>query len=117
MSAIQHLTGFAAGETVRFSILARTPGGAVLPTPGTAVVTVTIGATQDGDAIVTGSTTGGQVVLSDTDTARFDVTFTPAALAALGEGVAYWYNVWTTQGGVVTRQAYGRFTLKRSIAP
>lgn len=112
-----HLTGFAHGETVQFSILARTPGGDPISSPASATVTLTIGATQDGAAIVTAGTATGEIVLGDAATARFDVTLSPAALADLSEGTIYWHNIWTTQGSVKRRQAYGRFVLKRSIAP
>lgn len=117
MPAPFNLNGFAHGETVQFSVRARRPGGAVLTTPGTATVILTIGATVEGEPIVQFSTGTGHIVLADAGTAEFDVTLQPADLAEIAEGTAYWYNIWTIQGAEKRKQAYGRFVLKRSILP
>lgn len=112
-----HITQFAHRETVQFSILAKTAGGAAISNPATALVQMVIAAAGDGTAIVTASTATGEIVLGDEATARFDVTMSPAFLTLLAAQTAYHYNIWLTQGGVPRRVAYGTFILKRSIAP
>lgn len=102
------------GEYVEIDFFAKNRDGTVLTSPASQVVTMTIGETASGDPLLTFTTTGGKIVLTDAPTAKFTIGLLEADLTTLIEGRTYFYNIWvgTSQP---TLQAKGRFVLQNSI--
>ena len=123
MASDLNLSDFVYGDTIVFSVLAKTPGETAadrssLPSPGSAVMSVYI-STFDGSAsTLTFTSAGSEIALGDTDTARFDVAIPPASYTdTLREGRVYRYQIVTVEAsGRTLTQRQGALSFRRSIA-
>lgn len=118
---LEHISEFAFGETVQFSILAKNRGETAaertaLSSPATQTVRLRISRTPRGDALLTFTTGGSGIVLGDAATARFDVTLAPDDYTdTLKEGRLYFWEAESeSAGGVIINQKRGTLTFLRS---
>lgn len=110
------ITSFHHGETVRFSINAKSRDGSIISNAANQTLTFLIGATPGGDPIIEANSSP-QVVLVDAADGTYLVAVPASSYAAqLSEDTLYHYMITTTAPGeepIVQR--YGKFQFKPSI--
>lgn len=120
MATEASITEYHKGEYVRILFYAKNRAGEVLPNPSQHTVTMTVGESPEGSALLTLSTTNGKITLNNEATAEFIINIYEADQTNLVEGRSYYYNIWTWSDATPTvqsLQAKGDLILKSSIEP
>lgn len=110
----KHITEFYKGEPVTIRLFARDPGGAaVIASPASQVIKVTVGETKRGSAKLT--FTSNYTLVSAT-TGEFLITLAASDVSSLTEGETYFYNIWSQLNSEDPRlQKWGKLILGPSI--
>jgi len=114
MGTIANLMYFYAGETVRFTVLAKNRDGTVLTTPGSATMTVRISNKASEDSLYEFTTTP-EVTLTTSLTGLFTIVLPAATIPLCLEGQTYRFDIFTTLSGDVLHQAGGTFQYQGSV--
>jgi len=118
MATETNITEFYKGEYLQITFFAKDRNGAVIETPASQIITLTISDTPEGIPTHTFGTATGEITLTNATTGEFTIYLTAIKMATLLEGRSYYYNIWTgLSANQIVLQALGKLTLKKSVEP
>lgn len=117
MGTVANLLEFAAGETIRITVLAKNRDGTALTGAATQTMAINI-AKSTSSAILYSFDSSPQISLTTELTAEFTIAIAASAIPLLLEGVTYRYDIYTTSSGAdVLHQVGGVLKLLPAAEP